>query len=151
MDQKTLKELVSYDKDTGLFFRILDGSAIGCVNTKGYTSFRLLGKNWLAHRLAWLYIYGSLPSLGLDHINGERSDNRIVNLREANHSQNAQNERPKFKVNKHGFAGVTSFRSKFVARIKLNGTKIYIGIYETAIDASNAYKKAKKELHPFSI
>ena len=95
MTPERLKELVSYDPESGVFTRlkITRGAHVVCGNLRldGYVSLYLDGKARSAHRMAWLYVYGSLPETALDHMNGVRHDNRICNLRPATRSQNLQN------------------------------------------------------------
>src|SRR5690606_29052356 len=107
---KRLKELVSYDPKSGKFFW-LDrareefstsqaygvfisqylGREAGGKQGGGYLRFSVDGKHYLAHRLAWLYVHGKWPSDQIDHINGDRSDNRIDNLRDVTHAENRRN------------------------------------------------------------
>ena len=86
--QSKLKELVNYDQDTGIFTwkkrtsnRIKIGDIIGNLHNCGYIEMGVNGKRYLAHRLAWLYVYGYMPKL-IDHINTNKQDNRICNLYE---------------------------------------------------------------------
>jgi hypothetical protein len=85
-----LKQTYSYDPESGFIF--MRGEQVGWTNKNGYTYISTpFGKKVLAHRLAWLLYYGSWPDNDVDHINRDRSDNRIVNLRELNRSQNLLN------------------------------------------------------------
>jgi hypothetical protein len=101
MSEITLEELkqrLNYDPDTGIFTwktafsnRIKVGQEAGHMKNNGYRSVNFRGKNYLTHRLAWFYYYGKMPEKDLDHINRNRMDNRITNLREASHKENNYN------------------------------------------------------------
>lgn len=152
-----LKELVEYDPETGLFIRLnpVCGARIqaGSMTVGGYLTLYLDGKHRKSHRMAWLYMYGELPDSGLDHINGNRKDNRICNIRKATNAQNTQNIRAPYKSNKSsGVLGVywhTQGR-KWQARIQLNKKAKSLGFFETKELASDAYLQAKRRLHEFS-
>lgn len=155
-----LRELFHYDAETGVFTRRLpDGykgqrvrnKAVGCRNTINYIVI-YIGKLFLAHRLAWLYTYGAWPTRDIDHINGDRSDNRICNLREATRSENNQNQRKARKDNKSsGVLGVSWYErdKKWKPQISINGKRVYLGYFDTIAEARAAYLKAKALYHPF--
>ncbi|AAP58670.1 3R [Xanthomonas phage Xp10] len=122
-------KLLAYEPETGLLrwkvakaIRIKVGDVAGCVNGDGYPRVCLHGRQYQAHRLAWLLHTGSWPSKHLDHISGQRDDNRIVNLRECSHAENHQN-RGKNKNNTSGIQGVSwhKLRKKWMARIRVGG------------------------------
>lgn len=155
--QKRLKELLDYDPGTGIFtWRVGRGgkakavSFAGTVSNRGYLQIRIDAKRYYAHRLAWLYFHGEFPSNQLDHINRVRSDNRIANLRPATNSENQQNL-SKRRDNTSGVIGVSwhKQRGKWVARIRVNGRYIYLGLYETVEAATAARLLAKAKLHTF--
>lgn len=152
ISQCRLKELLTYDKETGLFVRNSNGRLAGSKMTGGYIRVRLDGDVYLCHRLAWLYVHGRLPDNGIDHINGVTSDNRLQNIREADHSQNGQNQHV-VRRNKHGMPGVkwVESRKKWAAKIRVKGKEIHIGLYDCPEDASAAYLSKKKEIHPFFV
>lgn len=158
MTHKKLKELLLYSEETGEFTwaeksvrKTMIGNIAGTVQLKGHIQIQLFGVKYLAHRLAWLYVTGSWPNGSIDHINRVPSDNRFCNLREVNHSQNAQNS-SFVPENKSGFLGVrwAKHANKWRAKIKLGGREIHLGYFSTPDDAGAAYLEAKKELHPFS-
>lgn len=155
MDQSRLKKLLSYDPETGEFVRIAKvkgvvlGSVAGSLMKHGYVSIGIDGKEYTAHRLAWLYMYGYWPGGYIDHINGCRSDNRIANLRDVSQAVNMQNVYEAKSNSKTGFRGVSwhAQRKKFTARIKANGRYLSLGLHTTPEAAHAAYMEAKRRLH----
>lgn len=152
-----LRELLHYDPDTGLFTRLKTpknttikvGDVAGFLSKAGYRIIKIDLKAYKAHRLAWLYMTGAFPSEETDHINGIKSDNQFINLREASHSLNAQNYVKPNADNKCGFLGVTKRASgKFVAQIRLMGEMRNLGQCDTPEEAHEVYLKAKRLLHP---
>lgn len=145
--QEELKSKLQYNPDTGVFIwltsnsrRMKIGDISGYVNKRGYVKIRLEGKDYLAHRLAWLYVYGSLPYTLLDHKDGDPSNNRISNLRECTQSENMKN-RYINKNNVSGFKGVCWVKreNKWLASAALNGKSYHIGYYMTPEEAASAY------------
>lgn len=106
-------------------------------------------QNHLAHRLAWLYVMGTWPIAHIDHIDGCRTNNAFVNLRDADRKTNAQNTRTAHRDNSSGLLGVSfdSKRKKFSAGIWADGGRKHLGRYETAEAAYAAYLAAKRSLH----
>lgn len=151
-----LKELLHYDPISGSFTwvkqqgnRIKVGQRAGSVSRSGYRVIGIGGKLYKEHRLAWYYVTGSLPCGHIDHINGNRSDNRICNLRDATHSQNMQNQTTAHSNNKTGFLGVGFDHGKYRARININKTQIFLGNFDSPEAASSAYQDAKQSMHSF--
>lgn len=100
LTQERLKEVLLYDPTTGLFTNRIQrgkrgtpGKKSGYLNPLGYRVIRIDSENHHAHRLVWLYFYGNFPSQLIDHVNGDRDDNRIINLRPASYKQNAENQK----------------------------------------------------------
>ena len=153
LTQDFLQSILSYDKQTGAFVWIVSpaknvfvGSVAGNISNIGYRVIKIKGKSYKAHRLAWLYEYGKFPIQQIDHINGNRSDNSIVNLRLASQTQNSQNKIRKPK-NKSGYKGVSVERNgKFRAHIRVNRKLVSLGTHETAKEAHAAYCNAAREL-----
>jgi|ERR1700755_1044893 len=155
--QELLKERLIYSPNSGKFYWKVDrgvmkaGEEAGC-KLHGYLIIGIGGSQIPAHRLAWLYMMGSFPDGMIDHINGDRQDNRWINLRAADASINQQNlRRPKGK--KTGFLGVWQRNRKsgrFQAEIRDPKTmkKIRLGAFATAEEAHQAYLSAKRKLHP---
>jgi hypothetical protein len=158
LTQEQLKELLHYDASTGVFrwrhFRrpsIKAGDVAGNRQAKGYVQIMINQKNYLAHRLAWLYMTGAWPKDQIDHINHDKSDNSWINLREANDSENQQNKPAERSIGSSGLLGVTWSKAsrKWAAQIKINGRRIHLGLHASAEEAHQAYVAAKRELHPF--
>jgi len=154
---EVLKENLHYEPTTGLFTWVKGrsgtkiGNIAGTLNKDGYINIKINCKRYKAHRLAWLYVNGSMPESLIDHINGNKNDNRICNLREATQKQNMRNQSNPQKGNKSGYLGV-SFKkegSKYAANIRINGKNKHLGYFAAAKDAHEVYLKAKKELHSF--
>lgn len=106
----------------------------------------------MAHRLAWLYMYGELPSTDIDHINNKKDDNRIANLRLVTRKQNMQNVL-KHKHNTSGFKGVSWHRhsNKWRAYIFSDYKQIYLGVFETKEAAARARQTAEKIYHSHRV
>lgn len=125
-----LKELLHYDPETGNLTWLVArsgagkvGSIAGSQHIAGYRAVYLEYKAYLAHRLAWFYVFQSWPTGQIDHINGVRSDNRLSNLRDVDAFVNQQNRRSATRGNLSGFLGVTwsPVDRKFRANISANG------------------------------
>lgn len=156
--QARLKELFDYDPATGIFTRrvatsnrVKPGAPVGVRNGNGYFRMQADNKRYYCHRLAWLYVYGTIPKHQIDHINGDPSDNRICNLREASNLENHQNIRA-HQDNKSGYLGVSWYPKikKWSAEIMHEGIKYKLGMFDDPKEAHAAYLAKKQELHPFS-
>lgn len=149
------RELLAYDPETGILTwkvsirgRIRAGIEAGNTNN-GYRGTIIAHRRYLNHRLAWLIYYGEWPKDQLDHIDGDGENNRIGNLRSASATINNQNKnkiRPQ-KNNRLGITGVTVYRGKYRANLKVSGRSLNLGSYNTIEEARDAYLKAKRELH----
>lgn len=111
----------------------------------GYRHVHLFGKNYLTHRLIFLMFNGFLPA-EVDHINGNKSDSRIENLRASSKSQNQHNAKIR-KDNKTGVKGVIVYRDKFKAQLQCNKIRYTVGYYKTIEQAKEAIENKRKELH----
>lgn len=155
LKQERLKELLNYNKSTGVFTRAktITGNAVvgmvaGSLKKNGYVHIQIDGKCYLAHRLAWLYEYGTFPDGILDHINGNRCDNRIENIREVTSMQNCQNEMKRTN-NTSGVKVVCWDKRKgnWIAKIGFMHKTIYVGNFSNIEDAKEAIMKKREELH----
>lgn len=153
--QNQLKEELEYNPETGLFIRKKSGNGnnkgdvAGSKDKDGYIIIRVHGKRYKAHRLAWLYIYGYLPKAQIDHINRNKSDNRISNLREVFHADNRKNQ-DKTKRNSTGRKGVSFSGDKnkpYRVYCSINGVNTYLGMFKTLEEAGNAYDESAKKHH----
>lgn len=157
LTQDKLKELLTYDPDTGIFkwikksanrIRVGEEAGILYPYKNGKTHYRnicISYKGYRAHRLAWLYMTGSFPEYEIDHINHNASDNRWCNLREVTKAENQRN-RSLYMTNTSGFPGVywSKLRSKWMASIRYQGKSIYLGYFKNILDAVHARKEAEK-------
>jgi hypothetical protein len=145
-----INKAFSYDSQTGIFTRKIRtancskiGDVAGHINTQGYVIIKYLGEAYKAHRLAWLLTNKVWPAGDVDHIDGNKSNNAIYNLRDVSRSRNALNTSIKSK-NKSGYKGVSIHNGRWRARIMLDGKSIIIGSYTTPEEASAAYNEYKK-------
>ncbi len=155
-----LRELLDYEPSTGrLTWRVRSGEdgltrrfnatwagrpALASKTRDGYQAGGLLGLKLLAHRVCYAIAHGRWPSQFIDHINGDRSDNRIFNLRECSRLQNNCNSR---SFGKCGFKGVSTDKGRWRARIGVSGRKMrFLGLHDTPEAAARAYDRAAREL-----
>jgi HNH endonuclease len=148
--QARLKELLYYDPKLGWFMwrvtrgsRAPSGGVVGTFNYKGYLIVEIEGRNHGLHRLAWLYVKGVLPEQ-VDHISGDKADNRFANLRPCNTQQNCAG-RGLRQDNASGFKGVSLRKFGWRARIRVNYIGLNIGHYTTTEDAARAYDEAARK------
>lgn len=145
-------ELLTYDPETGVFRNRVFRSSVakigdiaGCRHNMGYWKIRIDRHYILAHRLAWFYVHGTWPK-EIDHINGDRGDSRLANLRIATHSQNMANKKC-YAPNLTGFRGVHKKLNRFVAYISVNNKRVHLGSFKTPEDAHAAYLAALPRYH----
>jgi hypothetical protein len=154
MDINDFRECVSYNPKTGILLwkkslsnRSKVGSRFGAnIDGKGYYRAVFKGKQYRTHRLAWFHYYGEMPDGLIDHINGDRLDNRIENLRIADETLNARNCL-RSKNNTSGHTGVTRHKAakKWVAQITVSYKNVYLGLFDSLDDAVAARKKAEAQ------
>jgi hypothetical protein len=163
-DIDALRKLLGYDEASGLLFWLprphemfATESAAKSWNTKyankvagsktseGYTIISVLGVSYMAHRLAWVIANKKLPDGEIDHINGDRNDNRAKNLRVVSAQENSRNAK-KQKNNTTGHTGVYWDKTlcKYVALIGLNGRLKNLGRFETVDEAVTARLEAQR-------
>lgn len=129
--------------------RFSDKHALHYTNPLGYRTGKVGGKLILAHRAIWALVWGIWPELEIDHKDGDRSNNRIENLREATYAQQHQNQMK--RPSKSGLKGVSvtgprfTDRKRYQAMIQVHGKQIFLGLYPTAEAAHLAYVVAAKE------
>ena len=155
LTQPRLHELLRYDPVTGDFFwrvqtnpRALVGMHAGANSISfGYRQINVDKRTYKAHNLVWLYFHGAFPTNVIDHINGNRLDNRIENLRDVTRQQNSWNLQKAKRNSKSGYLGVCwrPTRNAWKAEIRIDGKKVWLGHFATAEEASAAYQAAKKE------
>ena len=122
------------------------GSLAGAANSLGYREVKIAGRSMKEHRVMWCIVNGAHPIHEIDHINGNRSDNRPSNLRDVPKSINLHNPH-KMRKSKSGAIGVNVRPTgRFQAQIRVNGIGRYLGTYDTIEEASFAYRAAKKNL-----
>ena len=146
-----LKELLDYNQETGFFawrvaFKngVQAGAIAGTTTRLFYVSIGIDGGLHLAHRLAWLYVYGRFPKDEIDHINHIRNDNRISNLRETTKKENQRN-RAISPRNTSGVTGVCVHKRDggWRAQIRMNWRTFNLGRYDNIFDAICARKSAE--------
>jgi hypothetical protein len=149
-----LLSILDYDPDTGVFTnkirrssRTLPGAVVGSRQSGGYLTVCVAGKIYFLHRLAWFYHYGAWPLQDIDHIDRDRTNNAIHNLRLASKAEQSFNRGS--PGNATGMRGVEPVNdgARFVARIRVRGSRVYLGCFATAEEAHAAYCKAAQELH----
>lgn len=148
IDVEILKNALEYFPEIGVFRwkispakNIAIGSIAGAPDNRGYWQIRCCRRLYYAHRLAWLFMTEEWPAFQLDHKNLNKSDNRWENLRAATATQNRANQRGYGKYPK----GVCLQGKKFQAQIQKNGKHLYLGIFATQEEASEAYAIAAKQ------
>ena len=165
IDVETLRELIAYDADTGKLFwlprdakfcknehqanawnaKYARSEAGVAIDTHGYKTITILKKPYLAHRLIWAMHYGVWPNGQIDHINGDRSDNRIHNLRDVSQSENQRNSKRR-SDNKSGVPGV-SWHSRYLkwqATISSSGKRKCLGYFNDLNEAIQTRRAAEQ-------
>lgn len=155
IDFTYIRQLLNYDKETGKFMwkvrvnsKVPAGKIAGTPQSNGYIFITTRGKKLLAHRLAWFFENGEFPNGPIDHINGIRTDNRIINLRSVTTSQNLHNQKKPRKNNPYLGVSIIKGTNYWQAHIAANGKQKNLGRFKTPEEARNAYIEAKKIWHP---
>lgn len=163
---ETVRALLWYDREAGRLFwlnrpasmfpsraaaaawnaRFASKEAFTQTSQWGYKVGLIFGLSYRAHRVAWAIHTGAWPKSDIDHINGQRADNRLCNLREATRSENSRNTSSRSNSTSQ-YLGVcwTNERSKWLVRAKINGRIRHIGSFENEVDAAKAYDEAAKK------
>lgn len=152
LSQKLLKDALDYNPETGVFTRkkasgrAKIGDVAGRASVGGYLYVNVFGKTYLAHRLAWFYAHGLMPVGEIDHINHDKADNRMSNLREVPHSVNGRNASIS-QANTSGVTGVSWYQrdNNWQAQIWVRGKPIYLGRFDDIDDAIAARKAANEQ------
>lgn len=144
---------LAYDPETGklTWKQLRNSKRIGeearSLDVSGYVQVNIAGTMVKGHRLAWLIHFGVWPEGDIDHINGNRADNRIANLRAVTNAVNCQNKRKALPKSKTGVLGVVKVGERYQANIHVNRKKRYLGSYATPDEAHRVYVEAKRQLH----
>lgn len=149
-----IKSILDYNPTTGIFTwkittgpRSIAGSIAGSVHNKdGKRRIIINKKPAYASNLAWVIMYGVWPNYEVDHVNRIKNDDRWVNLRPSNRSQNKANNNV-YSNNTSGFPGVSRCGSKWKAQISVFGKMMHLGVYSSPEEAYQMYKKEKVRIH----
>jgi hypothetical protein len=145
--RQRLLEALDYDGETGAFRWKKSGRAAGGLGSRGYVAIKIDQVVHFAARLAWQYVHGTTPRY-IDHINGNKIDNRLSNLRECSNAENIRNQRI-HSNNSSGYKGVYWHKAcqKWVAQIGVDRKIHSLGVFDTAENAAIAYDAAAKSHH----
>ena len=154
-----LREILSYDPETGIFRwridvgrwgRIKAGTITDSRNVYGHVQINIDAVPKYAHRLAWLYVYGKWPDADIDHIDGNKANNAIANLRDVPRAINNQNLTKQRGSHKKEPLGVNfdKKRGRWRASICADGKRRFLGRFKTVEEAQSAYLSAKRKYHP---
>ena len=151
-----LREVLDYDPETGVFTRLVwtsncvrVGDAVrGCPDGDGYLRIRVDKASYQSHRLAWLWVHGEWPVHQIDHINGVKHDNRLINLRDVTQSVNTQNLKRARANNASSLLGVAPDYYRWKSQITADGVTFHLGTFDTPEEAHQAYIGAKRLIHP---
>lgn len=151
---KRLCELLDYNPLSGAFTRLIRtcnrvkvGEQAGALNKLGYRQINIDGTIYYEHRLAWLWVTGKWPTNDIDHLDGDRTNNAFSNLRDVPRGMNLENQRKASKNSKTGFLGVIAYKDRFRATIVKNHKHYFLGTFDTAEKAHQAYVQAKRVIH----
>ena len=144
INQEYLVENFLYNPLDGLLIKRKNKKVCGWENNFGYLQVQILKRKYLVHRLAFLYVHGVFPENQIDHINGDKKDNRISNLRDVNNSVNNRNRiTSKTKNSATGKLGILLYKrtGKYKAQMSINGKDIHIGYFNSVKEAEYSYKE----------
>jgi hypothetical protein len=144
--KEQIEQKYKYDKGFFIYRNgSREGEPAGWRDKDGYIYLYFDGKNYPLHHLVFMYFNNKKPDFDIDHIDGDKINNKINNLREATKKENNQN-RCTHSDNKTGFKGVVQYGEKYRAYIKHDGVTINLGSFDTPEEASAVYKKESKKL-----
>lgn len=157
IDHATLTRLLDYDPHTGSFKwkhrpgrrgGARTGAVAGWPHRLGYWCITVFDSQYYAHRLAWLHVNAEWPPSELDHIDNDKRNNAIANLRLATRAQNNAN-RGKMGNNKSGYKGVSwiNAHGKWRAACRARGKTHHLGYFTTREAAYEAYLRGSRRLH----
>lgn len=147
---ETVRQLFDYEAEAGNLIRKIRTNPrnnvddiAGCLKPDGYLSVKIKYKDYKVHRLIWLWVHNCWPKEQIDHINGDRTDNRICNLREVTNQQNQMNQQIASN-NNSGFCGVYRDKrdGKWYAQIRINRKNIRLGSFDHIDDAKSVRQAA---------
>lgn len=153
LTRERLCELLDVDTEQGIFTwkntmggKAIKGQQAGTIASNGYIYICIDQKEYLAHRLMWLYVYGAIPLLQIDHIDRVRNNNKPINLRIATQKQNSENIF-RSKTNTSGFRGVR-YEKRLISKpwsatITNNYKQKHLGYFATMDEAITARKNAE--------
>ena len=157
LTQERVHELFDYDANTGVVTNRVSrsnaaaGAVAGSMDISGCRRLRVDYKLYLAHRIAWLFHYGAWPAGEIDHINGIRDDNRIINLRDVTHMENRRNSKRSVN-NTSGVTGVSWYKKTgmWSSRIRVDGKWKFLGYFDDFNEAVKTRRSAERE-HGFHL
>ena len=155
MTKELLQQALSYDPETGAFCWLVNrgrfakiGVVAGAINGRGYRTIKVYGKQFYAHRLAWLISFGEISEgMEIDHIDGNKSNNKLANLRAVTRTVNQQNKHKPLSSNTSGFLGVSKDKNGWRSMILVKGKRLNLGTFAKPKDAHHAYIHAKRQNH----
>ncbi|PTT41483.1 HNH endonuclease [Acidovorax sp. HMWF018] len=151
-----LREVLRYEPESGQMFWLIraahrrhPGEEAGSPSKDGRIRIRIDGQLFYRYRLAWLWMTGKWPDKCVDHINGDHTDDSWKNLRDVPQAINCQNYRKAPKSSSTGLLGAQALpNGRFESSVKTLYKRRYLGSFDNAQDAHEAYIAAKRELHP---
>jgi hypothetical protein len=152
MTPEGLRQELHYNPETGEFKRrksgggVLAGARAGGLDAYGHRTISVMGTRYRSARLAVFYMTGAWPKDDVDHINGDRDDDRWENLRLATRSQNLANMRARGKSGVKGACWVEA-KGRWKSQIRVDGKNRHLGYFDTVEDAANAYRDAALRHH----
>lgn len=168
---EVLRQLLRYEPETGKLFwrqrpvsmftggkypaernaaawnsRYAEKEAFTSIDNYGYPEGAIFDRGYRAHRVIWALVHGHWTTMEIDHVNGDKADNRLSNLREASRSDNGRNKGRQAN-NTSGYMGVSRHRRWWLARITYNGARHELGYFKCKVAAARAYDAAAREQH----